>query len=504
MKPLATLASITAIAALAALPACKSKEDAKKAPADDKSDPGAVKPTEAGASGTKPAKPAVPPKALEADSGEHKGDHMWSVRFGGTSPDAGRALALDSKGGYRVAGYVKGKVDFGQGEHAADGSDAFVLNVDADGKLIWANAFGGPGEDTADCVAVDGEGNTIAGGSFGEKFVIGDGSLPSAGADDAFIVKLAADGHRLWAKRFGGTNIDATHSVSTDSKGNIIATGVFREQADIAGKTYTSEGDADIFLVKLDPSGKPLWVQTMGARGFDIGRTVATDSADNIYLLVDYSRTLTIGETKLQSNGNRDIGLIKLDPTGKALWAKSTGNNLDELALNLAIDPADSVIITGSFDDSISFGGDQLVSAGESDAFVAKYDTNGEHQWSTRFGDKDKDIGAAVATDEFGNVYAAGWFWFKPNFGGGERKSNGKQDLFLVKLNAKGEHLWSKSFGNKEPDFAKGLVVNSDGSITMAGTFSVEVNFGGEPLTAAAEKDAMLPVGDVYLTRLTR
>ncbi len=512
MKALAQLASLIAVLVIGALPtalsACKGKEDKVKPPAEDDGGATAVEPVADGVSGTQPAKPAVPSKALEADSGEHKGEHVWSVRFGGTDPDAARGLAIDNNGGYRVAGYIKGTVTFtkqdGEDVHKADGADALVLNVDANGKLLWARSFGGPGDDFADSVAVDGEGNTIVGGSFADSLVIGDGTLPSAGAEDAFIVKLAADGHRLWAKRFGGRDIDATHSVTTDSASNIIATGLFRDQADIAGKKFTSAGNSDIFVIKLDPQGNTIWVQTMGDGGFDIGRTVAMDSNDNIYLLVEYSRTLTIGDTKLQSNGNRDIALIKLDPSGAPLWAKSIGNNLDELGLNLAVDPADSVIVTGSFDDVLSFGGDKLRSAGESDAFVAKYDTNGEYQWSVRFGDKYADIGSAVATDEFGNVYSAGWFWTKADFGGGELKSNGKKDVYLVKLSAKGEHLWSKSFGNKELDFAKGLVVNSDGSLTATGTFSLEVSFGGEPLTAAAAKDALLPVGDIYLVRLTR
>ena len=328
-------------------------------------------------------------------------------------------------------------------------------------------------------------------------------SLPSAGADDIFIAKFAADGRRLWVKRYGGIDIDAAHAVAVAPDGGLYATGVFRSEVAFGSETLASAGDADIFLLKLDAEGALSWAKRFGGAAADFGRALAVDSRGELLFLGEFSRAVDFGAGPLNSNGNRDVVLAKFSAAGELRWASSFGTHLDELALGLAVDPADHVAITGSFDDVLAIGDSQLRSAGTSDVYIAKYSPEGKPLWARAFGGADEDIGHAITADAAGNLYATGWFWFSIDFGGGERVSRGKKDVFVVKLDPAGDHLWSQSFGGAEVDFGKGVAATENG-VAVAGTFHYTAHFGGETLGTPPEDRSVAPSGDIFLVELGR
>jgi hypothetical protein len=501
-----------AVCALALLiSACSSRDSTAPEPAPPTStEPSIDKPTatpgvaskDPAPTPTTPTAPAVV-KKLPADLGAHEGKHLWSIQLGTTDSDTARAVAIAPDGAIYIAGYVKGPGMFPNTEPPR-GADAYVARLSGDGKLEWARVFGGALDDTADTATVDHEGNVIVAGSFAETLSVGEGSLASAGADDGFIAKFAPDGRRLWVKRIGGRDVDAFHHVAVDRSGNIFATGVFGQTADIGGQEHETRGLDDIFLLKLGPDGSRLWSKTYGYIGRDYGRAIAVDTEGNVLFLCEFSNKIDFGGGEIESNGNRDIALAKLTPNGDQIWAKQFGNDMDELAVGMAVDPAGNIAVTGAFDDAVSFGGDKLTSIGSADIFVARYDTNGNHLWSRRYGEKDEDIGSAIATDSFGNVYATGWFWREVNFTGGAVKSAGKRDLYLLKLSPKGEHLWSKRFGAKESDYAKGVALDHAGNPVLVGAFYFTVGFGGAEMTAKEQASAPIPRSDVFVAKFSR
>lgn len=506
----ATLALLAA-AALLASTGCKEDSDSKKkesAAAETGESAGAkADDTRKAANKDGDGEASRPPaerEELPEDEGEHRGAHAWSLRLGGADADAGRSLAVDDEGGLTAAGYIKGEVELAGKTRQAEGSDAYVARFSPEGELRWARSFGGKGQDVAEGVAVDGDGNAIVAGAFGEVLGMGDAEVKSAGADDGFIAKFSPEGKRLWAKRFGGRDVDAFHQVAATPEGDLLVTGVFRETVEFGDTTLEAAGDADVFLARLDPEGEVLWARGWGKIGEDFGRDVALDSQGDILLLVEFTLGVDFGGGPLESAGNRDIGLIKLTGDGEHVWSKSFGNELDSLAIDLAVDPADHVLVTGAFDDVHSFGGEEFRAAGRSDAFIAKYAPDGTHLWSTAFGSEDEDIGAAVATDRYGNVYATGWFWDEVDFPGGELKSAGKRDVYLLKLSPDGDPLWSKRFGAKQSDFGRGLAVTDDQGVALLGTFYFSASFGGDELTAKQDEDAPMPKADVFLARFSR
>ncbi len=446
----------------------------------------------------------MPVAELPADTGEHTGKLGFAVTHGSTDTDAARSVAVDANGDYLVCGYFKGDGIFGQ-EYKTEDISAYLAKLNkADGSVAWSVALGGTSTNSAEALAVTEDGSTVVVGSFSGDLSIGNGTLHSAGADDIFITKIAADGHRLWAKRVGSNDIDAADAVTVDKAGNIYITGVFRSKVMFGEQEITATGDSDIFLTKLSPAGEFLWTKSFGAIGQDFGRDLAIDSAGNIVLLAEISLAVGFGGEDLTTNGNRDIALVKLSPDGQHIWSKSMGGSYDDIGTRIELDPADNIIMTGSFEDTVNFGGEDLRAVGRSDMYVAKFDTNGTHVWSHGFGGKDKDWGNSVATDEHGNSYITGWFWYDVDFGGTKLTSKGKEDVFLLKLSATGSVLWAKSFGNTSRDMGKSVATTSDGGVVSVGSYNVGIDFGAGMLKPKAGPDPKMLKGDFYLSTFAR
>jgi hypothetical protein len=150
-------------------------------------------------------------------------------------------------------------------------------------------------------------------------------------------------------------------------------------------------------------------------------------------------------------------------------------------------------LITGVFGGTVDFGGDTLTSAGSPDIFLAKFDTNGGHLWSKRFGDSRVQYGRSVACDGSGNVVVTGYFRSTVNFGGGTLTSAGADDIFLAEFDSNGNHLWSKRFGDEWlQQMGHSTACDGSGNVVVTGHFEGTVDFGGEPLTSAGNDDIFL------------
>jgi len=164
-------------------------------------------------------------------------------------------------------------------------------------------------------------------------------------------------------------------------------------------------------------AGLPLWSKAFrNAYPY----SVAVDPSGNIVIAGYFHHSLDFGgSAPLNSAGGRDAFVVKLDPSGKALWGKSFGDASDQWVRSIAVDSAGNVIITGDFQDSIDFGGGPLVTIGPFKlVFVAKLDPSGNHLWSKGFGDG-SGLDSFVAVDGSGDVLLTGGLKSTVDLGGG-------------------------------------------------------------------------------------
>lgn len=437
-------------------------------------------------------------RELPDEAGEHAGELAWVKGFGGLETDAARDVA-PLAGGAVIAGYVADEVEIGDASHEAEEVDAYVARLDESGEVAWARFLTGEGEDIANGVAITEAGNIAVAGAFAHDLHIGDDAIAGAGGDNIFVAKFSPDGDRLWARAFGGDDIDAAHAISTGPGGRIYVTGVFRDEVEFGDHGLESPGDASIFALALSSEGGPIWARGFGGEGPDYGRAIAPHPR-GVALLGEFSREVDFGETRLEAVANRDVVLALLDPAGEPLWAQGYGGVYNNVGVDLAVDPAGDVVATGSFDDEVEFGADTYEAEGQSDAFLIKVDGDGELVWSERVGSEREDMGTGVAVDEGGRIAAAGWFWQRVTLGGVELESDDRRSGYAAVLTAEGEPLWAQSLGGAYGDMARAVAFGDDGRVYVAGTFHRTARFGDEMLEAATERaGADIPRGDAFI-----
>src|SRR6185369_13104181 len=121
-----------------------------------------------------------------------------------------------------------------------------------------------------------------------------------------------------------------------------------------------------------------------------------------------FAGTINLGGANLVSQGGNDVWLAKLDPLGNHLWSKDIGGGSDQSVQGVAVDGGGNVVVVGTMDGSVDFGGGAQPTAGGNDVFVAKYDASGALLWAKRFGDANDQAPAGVALDSASDAFVVG------------------------------------------------------------------------------------------------
>jgi hypothetical protein len=306
----------------------------------------------------------------------------------------------------------------------------------------------------------------------------------------------------IGAAGFGGAQNDPALAVAYDPSGNIYVAG--RESStsiNFGSGALTNHGKSDIFLAKFDSGGHNLWSKLIGGTGADGDQNVAvaTDPSGNVVLAGNFYATVNFGGGNVTSTGTSDAFVAKYSSTGTFTWAKHFGGTRGNLVNGVACDSSSNVIITGGFQDSITFGGPTFtaVSAGlgtEHDGFVAKLNSAGTYVWSKAFGSSGDDEGVGVFTDASNYVYLAGYFSGTINFGiGGAQTSAGGTDAVAVRYApTNGAPAWVKRWGSTSDDRANAVGWGNNGNAVFGGRFMGTVNFGGGSVASKGSGDGFV------------
>ena len=416
---------------------------------------------------------------------------LWAQQLGGTFPDAGISIAADTLGNTYVTGAFNGTATFGNTTLTSTSfgySDAFIAKFDSNKNVLWAQKLGGTLTDFGLGITVDEAGNSYATGSFSGTATFGSTTLTSAGNEDAFITKLDSNGNVLWAQKLGSTSSGSGIGITTDAIGNIYATGALNANSDINNSTSLSTSDT--FIRKLDQNGNILWTKNLGGTSPDSGFGITNDKDGNTYVSGFFSGSATFDNITLTSVGNNDAFITKLDSSGNFLWAKNFGGTSDDRGRGIIVDETGNAYFTGYFSVSATF-------AGNADAFVAKLDNNGNTLWVTNLGGTEFDEGYGIVADKVGNIYVSGNFRGTVSLGSTSLTSTGDSDAFIAKLDSNGNVLSAQKFGGSLADLGTGIATDGKGNIYATGGFSDTASFGNNRLTSTGNSDAfVVKLGD--------
>jgi hypothetical protein len=300
-----------------------------------------------------------------------------------------------------------------------------------------------------------------------------------------------------WAVNGGGNSGDYGNSIAVDSAGNSYVTGWFQNNATFGSFTLTSPGGYDIFIAKYDNTGQALWAVRAGGTGTDIGYGIDLDANGYLYVAGTFAGSATFGSINITSlNSTPDIFVARYDTSGNVLWVQQAGSSSDDQAQAIVVDKINSKIyVTGYFKGSAAFGSLAINSAGQSDVFVAKYDTiasvNGTPLWVHAGGGSGYDISYGACTDATGNVYITGDFTGSALFDGMPATSAGNDDVFVTKYNQLGIVQWVHRDGGTLLD--RGIAIASSGSaIYYTGWFNGTASFGTTNLISSGNDEIFI------------
>jgi len=340
-------------------------------------------------------------------------DSLWSRTFGGSNGEACQSVQQTSDGGYIMAGLT---YSFGAGN-----SDFWLVKTNADGQGLWSRTFGGASFDYCFSVQQTSDGGYILVG-YTESF--------GAGSKDFWLVKTDAGGDSLWSRTFGGLSSDECHSVQQTSEGGYI----------LAGYSYSfGAGLTDFYLLKTDANGNQLWSRTFGGSGYEECAAVQQTS-DGGYILGG-----------LAGVSSWDFWLVKTDANGDSVWSRTFGGPNSDQCYCIQ-QTSDGGYILGGY--TLSFG------AGCSDVYLVRIDANGNQLWSRTFGGIYWDGCESILEAPDGGYIVGGW---TESFGSGSR------DAWLIRTDANGDSLWSRTFGGYNVDACRSLRQTSDGGYILGG-----------------------------------
>jgi hypothetical protein len=423
--------------------------------------------------------------------------HVWSQRFGNSSAQYGYAVATDPSGNVYVTGEFLGAIDFGGGPLTSAGdSDAFLAKFTFTGTHLWSQRFGDAAAQAGSSIATDGSGNVYLLGRYVGTVNFGGGNLVSAGNQDVFVARFNASGVHQWSRSFGSASDEFGNSIAVNSTGNVYITGEFPATIDFGGGVLTSAGGSDVFLAKFNNSGTHQWSKRFGDSSYQYAHGVAADASGNVCVTGDFMGTMNFGGGDLTSAGIYDIYLARFDASGAHQWSKRFGDGSAQLGQAVATDAVGSIYLAGHITGTADFGGGDLTSAGSYDVVLAKFNASGAHLWSKRFGDAENQYAWSVAAKDFGGACLTGYFIGTMDFGGGGLACVGASDAFLAKFDAFGAHQWSQSFGDASSQLAYGVAMSAIGGAHVTGEFQSTIQFGNNALVSAGQSDVFLATFD--------
>ncbi len=351
----------------------------------------------------------------------------WAKEYGGGTDENVEDITVDDEGNTYITGTIE----------QSEGGNIFVNKYSKDGTIQWTKNFGDNNSNLeASGVEVDAEGNTYITGDFSSGVTFSttpDTTTLSAGFQrDVFVAKLDSSGDVLWAKQFGDNpEFDEAEDIVVDKEGNAY---LFM--------TEGSEGDDNAVLAKLNKSdGSEVWKTTFGDdNNYVVAEDIAIDNQDNIFIAGEFEGQVAFGNTNLESeDGN--VFVTKLDSEGDVVWAKDFDSGEDDFVEveGIAVDDMGNTYVTGYYEsESMSVGDFMLYSEDDEDgegenAFITKFDSNGEVKWTQNLGGTNTDTISDIAVND-GKIYIAGEFYTEATFGDKSLKTDNFVERFIVKL----------------------------------------------------------------------
>lgn len=340
--------------------------------------------------------------------------------------------------------------------------DSYNVRYNPNGTLAWVSHEGSFDDISTDTdISASPDGSFVVTSHFGGNATLHFGKpdelfLSSVGDKDIIVARYTSDGTLDWVVQSGGLSSSVySRSISSSSNGSSAVAGDFNgsikfNSIDSNEIVVASGGSDGMFIVKYNSEGLIEWVRTATGTASVFGTGVSISDTGFTAVVGRFSGVLTFGvgdpnETTLTSLGVENLFISRYNSNGELAWARRSSGTGFLLASSVSILRDGSVILAGSFEGESTFGigGPEettLVSAGETDVFIARYSSSGTLDWARRAGGEDYEFAEDISLLSDGTSSVIGMFYGEAVFGPGEENETtltayGEEDIFIMHLN---------------------------------------------------------------------
>lgn len=412
----------------------------------------------------------------------------WAKHLGATGDDRPTGIAARPDGSLMVCGYYAGNGDMAGAPIASVGtSDMYLINLSSNGTPVWVNHYGSGGAFTLpmNC-GVNSANETVVAGHFNGSVNFGIATLNSAGGFDMFIGKYSNAGSPRWSRSFGSASDEFVTAFAVAPNGDFVVAGTFTGVLNAGGTNMTSYfGGTDCYLAKYNNDGNHVWSRNFPNISSDRISGLAIDADGNIVITGTTDAFINFGGSDI----NASMFLAKLNPGGGHLWSKPVASATPK---SLTVDASRNIYLAGIFGGTITVGGGTLTSAGSTDIFLARYDSGGNHVWSKAYGGNNSDVVASIAVNQAGMLAVAGNFYFSTSLGGSVLFAAGQDDAFAATYSSStGTYLNSRAMGGPETDLSTAVTWLGLDAVQI-GVFRGNANVNGQALQSLGGYDGLV------------
>ena len=348
-------------------------------------------------------------------------DSLWSRTYGGELSDVWRRMHVLNDGSLIIGG---------NSNSHGDGNRSFWLTkLSSDGDSLWSYFYGGEQAEW---------GAEVIPTSDGGFAMTGSSSSFGPGDADYWLLKVDENGDSLWSRAYGGPDRESTRSLNQTVDGGYL----------IAGWTLSfGAGTEDMWLVRTDQNGDSLWSRTFGGESNDRCFYATYGIDGNIY---------SIGDTRSYGQGDKDIWLVAADDNGDSLWSQTFNGGYDDDCRWIQQLADSGFVLVGS---------KNMDNADNWDVWIIRTDSQSEVLWERTYGGPLSEGGEHAAILPDGGIVVVGYTY---SFGVGDR------DFWLLRVNAEGDSLWSRTFGSVYSDRGWGMAIAEDSGYYLCGVTDPE------------------------------
>lgn len=396
----------------------------------------------------------------------------WIKSIPGDAFEQNSSIAQAPCGDIYTVGFFQGTT-FGTLNNVGT-EDGFISKYSEQGQLIWVKQLAGSSTDRINGITIGSDNEIYIVGEFRGKFRYNSDSLVSFDQLDVLVAKIDSSGSFQWATSASGWGYESAYDISLSPNGNLLVTGYYENDLHFGTFSLLANNLRDVFIMAIDQQGNPIWLESLSGPGVEYGRSIATDTSNNIYITGVFRDFLYPNGGTLAGFGSYDVFLAKYDPMGQLLWIKAMGGPSADEGYYVNIDSQQDVVLVGWYDRSIKIDSLILNGSKEEDGFAAKFKPNGDLAWAIPLAGSFDERVYAIDFDDNDNIYLLGTVDSLLVIDGDSltnRHLNRPTDIFVIKLDKDANYQWGQTLGHYYNDFCYDLVVQDPTTLYVVGSF---------------------------------